>query len=166
MRWVVAIVVATFSGMAFGQEAGHKPVGVRAAIDRGLAFLVKDARAWKEEHKCASCHHASLVIWAMQEAKQGGHTVDEPMLCELTKWVAESGDGKFGMARPASAPKAASPKAIYFALALGVDPRPDEVSQRGLKLLLKTVAAEQTENGSWSTWPQTRPPIFGSSDER
>jgi hypothetical protein len=39
------------------------------------------------------------------------------------------------------------------------------VSQKGLKLLLKTVAAEQTENGSWSTWPETRPPIFGSSDE-
>ena len=31
--------------------------------------------------------------------------------------------------------------------------------------LLKTVAAEQTENGSWSTWPETRPPIFGNSDE-
>jgi hypothetical protein len=30
---------------------------------------------------------------------------------------------------------------------------------------LKTVAVEQTENGSWSTWPETRPPIFGSSDE-
>src|SRR5262249_20110720 len=25
--------------------------------------------------------------------------------------------------------------------------------------------AEQTENGSWSTWPGTRPPIFGNSDE-
>ena len=39
------------------------------------------------------------------------------------------------------------------------------MSQKGLKLLLKTVKAEQTENGSWSTWPETRPPIFGSSDE-
>jgi hypothetical protein len=34
-----------------------------------------------------------------------------------------------------------------------------------LKLLLKTVEAEQTENGSWSAWPETRPPIFGNSDE-
>src|SRR5262249_36191882 len=100
-----------------------------------------------------------------QEARQRGHTVDEPLLAELTKWVAESGDGKFGQARPASAPNAASPKAIYFALALGADPRPDAASQKGLKLLLKTVEAEQTENGSGSTWPETRPPIFGSSDE-
>src|SRR5262249_19535194 len=118
-----------------------------------------------KEHNCASCHHASLVVWATREAKLRGHAVEEPVLAELTKWVAESGDGKFGLERPASAPRAASPKAVYFALALGVDPRPDEVSQRGLTLLLKTVAAEQPENGSWSTWPETRPPLFGSSDE-
>src|SRR5262249_10531339 len=103
--------------------------------------------------------------WSMREAKQRGRAVDEPVLAELTKWVAESGDGKFGQARPATAPKAASPKAIYFSLALNADPRPDDVSQKGLKLLLKTVTWEQTENGSWSTWPETRPPIFGTSDE-
>src|SRR5207248_1590418 len=120
---------------------------------------------WRSKHNCVSCHHAGLVIWSMREAKQRGHAVDEPVLAELTKWVAESGDGKFGLARPASAPKAASPKAVYFALALGADPKPDAVSRKGLKLLLKTVEAEQTGNGSWSTWPGTRPPIFGNSDE-
>ena len=25
--------------------------------------------------------------------------------------------------------------------------------------------SDQTENGSWSAWPETRPPIFGNSDE-
>jgi squalene-hopene/tetraprenyl-beta-curcumene cyclase len=137
---------------------------VKATIDRGLAFLVKDALAWKEKYNCASCHHASLVIWSMREAKQRGHAVDEPVLAELAKWVAESGDGKFGLARPASAPKAASPKAVYFALALGADPNPNGVSLNGMKRLLKTVEDEQTENGSWSAWPETRPPIFGNSD--
>ncbi len=166
MRSVVTIVaVIVVPGTAAAQEPRPKPADVNATIDRGLAFLAKDALAWKKEHNCASCHHASLVVWATREAKLRGHAVDEPVLAEMTKWLAEAGDGKFGLARPASAPKAASPKAVYFALALGVDPKPDEVSQKGLKLLLKTVAAEQTENGAWSTWPQTRPPIFGSSDE-
>jgi hypothetical protein len=141
-----AVIKEPLSGVK--PPEGRKPADAGAAIDRGLAFLVKDALAWKTEHKCASCHHAALVIWSMREARQRGHTVDEPVLAELTKWVAESGDGKFGLARPANAPKAASPKAIYFALALGADPKPDVVSQRGLKFLLKTVAAEQTENGS------------------
>jgi hypothetical protein len=54
---------------------------------------------------------------------------------------------------------------VWFALALGADARPDAISRAGRKLLLKTVQSEQTENGSWSTWPETRPPIFGNSDE-
>jgi hypothetical protein len=165
MRLIVALVVATLSGTAWAQDARPKRAAIDATIDRALGFLVKDALAWKKDHKCASCHHASLVICSMREAKRFGSAVDELVLAELTKWVAESGDGKFGMARPASTPKAASPKAIYFALALGADPRPDAASEMGLKLLLKTVQAEQTENGSWSTWPGTRPPIFGNSDE-
>jgi hypothetical protein len=152
MRLILAVAVSLLPAVALAQNARPKRAEVDAAVDRGLGFLVKDALAWKKEHKCASCHHASLVICAMSEAKQFGHTVNEPVLAELTKWVAKSGDGKFGLARPASAPQAASPKAIYFALALGVDPKPDAASQQGLKLLLKTVESEQTESGSWSTW--------------
>lgn len=165
MRSTVAIVVAILSGAASAQELRHKPADVDTTINRGLAFLVKDALAWKSEHNCVSCHHAALVVWSMREAKQRGHAVDEPVLAELTKWVAESGDGKFGLARPASAPNALSPKAVWFALALEADPNPDAISQEGMNLLLKTVKSEQTGNGSWSTWPETRPPIFGSSDE-
>ena len=166
MRRVVTLVIGiVLTGTASAQEPRPKPSDVSAAIDRGLAFLARGALAWKKEHNCASCHHASLVVWATREAKLRGHAVDESVLAELTKWVAESGDGKFGMARPASAPKAASPKAVWFALALGVDARPDATAQAGMKRFLKTVKSEQTENGSWSTWPETRPPIFGNSDE-
>src|SRR4051812_40426416 len=100
MRATVAIVVVILSGAASAQELPHKPADVEATIDRGLGFLAKDAMAWKSEHNCVSCHHAALVVWSMREAKQRGHAVDEPVLVELTKWVAQSGDGKFGMARP------------------------------------------------------------------
>jgi hypothetical protein len=165
MRLMIAILTALLPAVTSAQDARSKRAEMDATIDRGLGFLVKDALAWKEEHKCASCHHAALVVCAMREAKRIGIAVDEPVLADLTKWLAESGNGKFGMARPESAPYAASPKAIYFALALGTDPKRDVAAQDGLKLLLTTVKAEQTENGSWSTWPGTRPPIFGSSDE-
>jgi hypothetical protein len=163
-RWLIALVVTILAAPASAQEPRRKP-SAAATIDRGLVFLAKDAVAWKKKHNCASCHHAALVIWAMYEAKERGHAVDVLLLAELTKWIAESGDGKFGMARPASAPKAFSPKAMWFTLALGAVPRPDAGAQKGMKLLLKTVTSEQTENGSWSCWPETRPPIFGSSDE-
>ena len=109
MRFLILMIMATLSGTASAQQIRPKPSEVSAAIDRGLGFLAKDAMAWKNAHNCVSCHHAGLVIWAMRDAKEGGHAVDEPVLAELTKWVAESGDGKFGMARPASSPRPARP---------------------------------------------------------
>ncbi len=54
---------------------------------------------------------------------------------------------------------------MWFALALGADPKPDAISRKGMGLLVETVKSDQTENGSWSAWPETRPPIFGKSDE-
>jgi hypothetical protein len=165
MRLMVAIVVSVLLAVASGQDARPKPSNVDAAIDRGLGFLAKEALAWKSKHNCVSCHHAGLVIWAMREAKQFGHAVDEPVLAELTKWVAEAGDGKTSVARPAGVPQALNAKAVWFALALGADPQPDAAAQQGLKLLGKTVISDQTDKGSWASWPETRPPIFGNSDD-
>ena len=162
---VLALCSLALSGTALAQGPAVEPSGASGAIDRGLAFLVKDALAWRTEYKCASCHHAGLVVWSMREAKQRGITVDEPVLAELTKWIAESGDGKTGVERPAGVPKALNTKAVYFALALGADSHPDDASREGMKVLLKTVEEDQTENGSWASWPETRPPIFGNSDD-
>jgi len=162
---LIAAGVATVAGQESPQKAKPKPADVTATIERGLGFLAKDALAWKKNHNCASCHHAAMVIWSMHEAKERGHKVDEPVLAELTKWVAENGDGKTGVPRPKGIPKALNAKAVWFALALGADPKPDAVTQKGLKLLSKTIAGDQIENGSWASWPETRPPIFGNSDD-
>ena len=147
MRWMVVLVVSLLPAVVSAQDARPKRAAVDVAIDRGLGFLVRDALAWKDEHQCASCHHAGLVICSMREAKQFGHTVDEPVLSELTKWVAESGNGKFSMARPAGAPQAASPKAIYFALALGADPKPDAAAQAGLNASVENGGSRA--DGEW-----------------
>lgn len=165
MRWIVGIVAAVVSASALARAQSPQTRDIDAAIERGVGFLAKDALAWRKEHQCASCHHAALVIWSMHEARQRGHAVDEPVLKELTTWVAGSGDGRTGVPRPASIPNALNAKAVWFALALGSVPQPDEEVQQGQKRLLKTVAGDQDENGVWRSWPETRPPIFGNSDE-
>lgn len=166
MRSLIPLVMLMIaSGTAAAGEDGKKPSEVGAAIDRGLAFLVKDALAWKSEHNCTSCHHAALTIWSMHEARQRGHAVDEPFLAEFTRWVAESGDGRTGVPRPAGRPKALNVKAVLFALSLASNPEPDAASQAGIKLFVETVKSDQIEDGSWVAWPETRPPIFGGSDD-
>lgn len=48
---------------------------VNVAVRRGLNFLATDAKAWRSEHKCVSCHHAAMVVWAM--ASRSARTGDE-----------------------------------------------------------------------------------------
>jgi len=167
MRYLIAaLILLARSSAAIADEPPAQPSPLGTTIERGVAYLAKDAVVWRNERKCVSCHHAGLVVWALREAKGRGQVVDEPVLAELTKWIAESGEGKTGVARPAEAPKALNEKAVSLALALAADPAPDAVSQAGFKLLLTTVKSDQIENGSWSSWPETRQPIFGNSDER
>src|SRR5688572_26387094 len=72
---------------------------------RSLAFLAKDALEWKKEYKCVSCHHAGMVVWALREAKQAGHAVDDKALTELAGWLAKAGDGsKLMTKRPEASP--------------------------------------------------------------
>jgi hypothetical protein len=165
VRILIALIMLLFPMVTSAQETHSKPEKTTSTVERGLEFLVKDALAWKQEHQCVSCHHASMVVWAMREARQSGYAVNEPVLADLTKWVAESGDGTTGVSRPAGIPKALNVKAVWFALALSADSDPDAASQKGLKLLWKTVKSDQTENGSWASWPETRPPIIGNSDD-
>ena len=118
MRLLLAVVVVVLPGAAAAQERRAAPADAGATVGRGLDFLVKDALAWKAKHNCASCHHAALVVWAMREAKQHGHAVNEPVLADLTKWVAESGDGRTGVPRPKGIPKALNGFGLWNALVL------------------------------------------------
>jgi hypothetical protein len=46
---VAALSLLASSGTALADEPAPKPADVSAAVDRGLAFLVKDALAWKND---------------------------------------------------------------------------------------------------------------------
>ncbi|HEY4313286.1 MAG TPA: prenyltransferase/squalene oxidase repeat-containing protein [Pirellulales bacterium] len=168
MRFLFIAVVVTLActDLATAAEPAESDAAVHRTIERGLDFLAKDAVLWRDEHKCVSCHHAALTVWSLREAKLKGYAIDDPLLTELTKWVAESGDGKTGVPRPENIPRAFNEKAVSLAVALAADPQPDAIAEAGVKTLLTTVKGDQTENGSWASWPETRPPMFGHSDER
>lgn len=164
-RRLVLVLLIVLPNTVSAQDSHCDAPGLDAAINRGLEFLAKDAMEWKAKHNCVSCHHAALPIWAMREAKLRGYAADEPVLADLTKWLAGSGDGRTGVPRPPGIPRALNTGAVWFALALGADSNRDEASRAGLKRFCGTVKSDQTENGSWLSWPETRPPIFGNSDD-
>lgn len=135
------------------------------AIAKGLRFLEHESVVWRQEHGCVSCHHAALVVWALAEAKQAGFNVDDDLFRELAEWIANSaGDGKTSQARPATVPNALNTKAIYWRIAL------NEAGKSLGKLgnperLTQTILEDQTASGAWAAWPDTRPPMFGDSND-
>lgn len=165
MRQLLIAVIVCLPGVI---QAEDKPVNVGTTIDKGLAFLTADALKWKEEHNCVSCHHAALVVWAMREAKPQGHAVDEAVLADLTKWIAESGPGTTSLKRPESAPRALNTKPILssdawatgqalYALATAGFKHDDEMIARAHRFLVQT----QKEDGSW---PMTSRPTTRAGD--
>lgn len=137
----------------------------KRAIAKALGYLAREATLWREEHGCVSCHHAALVVWALAEAKQAGYRVDDDLFRELAEWIASTaGDGKTSQPRPATVPNALNTKAIYWRIAL---------NEAGKTLgnlgnpqrLTETILEDQTATGEWLAWPDTRPPIFGDSND-
>jgi hypothetical protein len=69
------------------------PENARTAIERGLGFLRADATRWRQERTCSTCHHGTMTVWALSEAKALGYETDPDFLREMTKWTKERLEG-------------------------------------------------------------------------
>ena len=58
-----------------------------SAVEHGLRLLQNEAFQWKETRKCAACHHAATMIWAFNEARAAGYSIDEEKLSAITSWA-------------------------------------------------------------------------------
>ena len=61
--------------------AAHK------AIERSLDFLEKDAVKWRTERGCSTCHHGTMTVWALSEAKGRGYAVPAEAIAENLQWT-------------------------------------------------------------------------------
>jgi hypothetical protein len=52
-----------------GEKSDATPKQGRSAIERGLSFLQTDAVQWRKERECATCHHGTMTVWPLSEAK-------------------------------------------------------------------------------------------------
>src|SRR5262245_66635458 len=65
------------------------PQQPQKVIERGLAFLEKDALKWRKERGCATCHHGTMTVWALSEAKAQGYAVGAEAFAEIMEWTKE-----------------------------------------------------------------------------
>jgi hypothetical protein len=133
----------------------------RTAIERGLTFLENDAVKWRKERGCATCHHGTMTVWALSEAKGQGYVVDARALADMIQWTKER------FVPRSSGPPAPGPVASVPLIYLGMMSQNlpilsrDEINRIALHL-----AGRQADDGAWdSPPPKNGPPPTWESRE-
>ena len=148
--------------------AGRVPAASKAreAVGRGLAFLESDAAKWRKERKCATCHHGTMTVWALSEAKSQGYPVSPERLADVAKWTKERLENidKPRDTRPGW--NMVSTPAVYLALMAQAVPVQAAISREELERIAGHLLRHQESDGSWawSLAPRKNapPPVFES----
>src|SRR5262245_28238252 len=132
----VVIVLFFAASVSAGEDVS--PADLRATIDRGLVFLADEGIDWKEGRKCASCHHAPMMVWALNEARNQGYTIDQDALDDVTNWMLLPDDPAkaFGPKRQEGPDPSVRANVLHFALALQTVAAPDLPVEEALKKLM------------------------------
>jgi hypothetical protein len=143
------------------------PQEARKAVERGLAFLEKDAVEWKKERQCATCHHGVMSVWALGEARNQSYAVNAETLADLVRWTRE----RFlpGLEKPRDTRPGyslVSTPALDLALMSQASPRLDLLSRDELGRVADHVARHQEADGAWLLPPPQNgpPPVFESRE--
>jgi hypothetical protein len=141
----------------------------RAAVERGLQFLQADAAKWRKDRECSTCHHGTMTVWALCEAKNQGYEVAPDALAETVKWTKDRLLARIDLPRDTRPgwSMVNTPALCLSVMALAV-PKQDAVSADDLKRIAGHLLRHQEADGSWawsSAPPKNRPPPFFESDE-
>jgi hypothetical protein len=151
------------------EAAATRPRGGRKAAERGLQFLRQDAARWRKERKCATCHHGTMTVWAMAEAKGRGYAVAAADLADTAKWTKGRLLARIDLPRDTRPGwSMVNTPALYLALMAQSVPKQDAVSAGELRRIAGHLLRHQEADGSWawsSAPAQNRPPPFFASDE-
>ena len=149
-------------------EKEPTPEQVRAAVDRGLPFLMAGGEAWREGKAgggqngriCATCHQIPFTIWSHNEAKAKGIKFDDKKLDDLTAWTLD-------WCAEQKHPKTQSHTGGFLStmqqLIMGRSAAaPDKKALETYELFGKVIGTMQKPEGSWKEGNQ----IKGKGSER
>jgi squalene-hopene/tetraprenyl-beta-curcumene cyclase len=159
---ILGLLLLPTSSVLAADEKGKQ------TVERGLEFLVKDAKQWREDKKCATCHHGTMTVWALSEAKVQGYPVAPETLVDMTTWTKEK-------LKDIDKPRDTRPgwsmlntPALYLSVMALAVPKQDAISADELKKIAGHLVRHQEADGSWawsSAPAKNRPPPHFESDE-
>lgn len=162
-------VLAVVAGPVRAADKPATPQRARVAITRGLDFLRTDAAKWRKDRECATCHHGTMTLWVLAEARARGHDVSADAIADVAKWT------KGRLLERIDLPRDKRPgwsmvntSSLYLSLLAMTVPKQEAVTAGELKRIAGHLLRHQEADGSWS-WasapPKNRPPPFFESDE-
>lgn len=143
----------------------------QTAILRGLEFLQADVVKWRKDRECATCHHGTLTIWALSEAKQQGYDIPAEFFADTVKWTKDKMLAKVDEPRVEqkdSGWRMVNSPVLYLSVMTEVVPQQEAISADELKRMVGNLIRHQEADGAWSyaiAPPKNRPPPFFESDE-
>ena len=120
---------------------------VRAAITRGVGYLVKEVPKWKAQHPCYSCHNngdaARALLTAAARGYDIGTSLDDTLafLKQPAKWDQNKSPEGFDDKQLAR---------VQFAAALAVAERHGKAASTDLEQAAKLLVGDQKADGSWT----------------
>ncbi len=86
--WIVVLFTTVATTLNSARTLAEEPLeAAHKAIERSLGFIEKDAVKWRTERGCSTCHHGTLTVWAMSEAKSRGYAVSAESIAENLQWT-------------------------------------------------------------------------------
>lgn len=134
------------------------------AVERSLVFLEQDAANWRQERGCATCHHGTMTVWALSEAKSQGYAVKAETLADTMQWTKDRFVPRFSKARdPRPGWNLVSVPAIYLGVMSQTLPI---LSRDELNRVAVHLARHQEEDGAWLLPPPSngQPPTWESRE--
>src|ERR1051325_7759393 len=148
------LVLCVASPFAGGQPTAEPPHAMEAihATEKSLIYLEKGGTGWLESQGCAGCHHAPMMIWTLNEARERGRTVNQKAietvqnhaLAEYLKSASlkphpQDGGGENGLSFNIAA----------LTLGASKGPSTDAQTAKALDKFTAHLVATQKSDGSW-----------------
>ncbi len=130
----------------------------RAAITKAIDFMQKDTVRWRAERQCATCHHGTMTVFALTEARRQGYDIDRPLLDETIAWTKGRLGDPFAPRDPRPGWAMINTMALYLSVMAQNQPGQETLTASELKGISVHTANRLEADGSGLTPATMEPP--------